>query len=68
MKAWLGWGVGMVIILAIYVYLSWPTWKVRHVPAPPYIFGVGHLPMMVKEGADIFVRLAKEYGPVYRYV
>lgn len=59
--------VGFSLFLLVnLVYLLYPTWKLRHVPCPPYLWGIGHLPLMVKEQAQVFVRLAQEYGPIYR--
>jgi hypothetical protein len=68
MEAWWGWAVSLAMVLIIIVYLSWPAWKLQHIPCPPYMWGVGHLPLMMKEKAQVFVRLAREYGPIYRYV
>lgn len=65
---WWGWGVSLAIGLTIFVYLSWPAWKLRHIPCAPYTWGIGHLPLMMKEKAEVFVRLTKEYGPIYRWV
>ena len=68
MEAWWGWALSLAMVFTIIFYLSWPAWKLQHIPCPPYMWGVGHLPLMMKEKAQVFVRLAKEYGPVYRYV
>lgn len=54
------------LVGALVVYLYKPYWELRKIPGPPVSFLVGHLPLMMKHGPDVFNVLAKHYGPIYR--
>ncbi|XP_024532645.1 cytochrome P450 711A1 isoform X1 [Selaginella moellendorffii] len=59
--------VFFVIVVTILIYLQWPAWKLSKIPAAPYISGLGHLPLMAKYQAGVFIKLAKQLGPIYRF-
>eukprot|EP01018_Ginkgo_biloba_P019347 Gb_36644 [translate_table: standard] len=52
---------------AVYIYERVPTWKVNNIPSPPSSWLIGHLPLLAKHGPDVFIRLARQYGPIYRF-
>lgn len=53
--------------ITVWVYLAIPTWKVRKLPSPPAFWLLGHLPLLAKHGPDVFIHLARKYGPIYRF-
>ncbi|XP_057850336.2 cytochrome P450 711A1-like [Cryptomeria japonica] len=54
-------------ITGLYVYSRIPTWKLPNLPSPPESWLFGHLPLFAKEGTDVFIDLARKYGPIYRF-
>lgn len=56
-----------VALIAIWIYLTIPTWKLRKVPSPPALWLLGHLHLLAKHGPDVFIQLARKYGPIYRF-
>eukprot|EP01018_Ginkgo_biloba_P019346 Gb_36645 [translate_table: standard] len=56
-----------IIGAAIYIYERVPTWKVNNIPSPPSSWLLGHLPLLAKHVPDVFIRLARQYGPIYRF-
>lgn len=56
-----------VASIAIWIYLTIPTWKLRKVPSPPAFWLLGHLHLLAKHGPDVFIQLARKYGPIYRF-
>ncbi|KAI5080104.1 hypothetical protein GOP47_0005583 [Adiantum capillus-veneris] len=65
-----GWAAAVaVMVVAMYwVYMLWPVRLVRHIKCPPYwLPGLGHLPLLGKKESQIFIDLAAQYGPVYRF-
>ncbi|KAL9300736.1 Cytochrome P450 711A1 [Arabidopsis thaliana] len=54
--------------VVIVIYLYRPSWSVCNVPGPTAMPLVGHLPLMAKYGPDVFSVLAKQYGPIFRYL
>ncbi|KAJ4789092.1 hypothetical protein LUZ62_040338 [Rhynchospora pubera] len=57
--------ISLTVCSIFYFYA--PFWRVRHLPGPPTIPFLGHLPLIAKFGPDIFAVLAKKYGPIYRF-
>lgn len=55
-----------LLVGGLLVYLYKPYWELRKIPGPPVSFLVGHLPLMMKHGPQVFHVLAKQYGPIYR--
>jgi carlactone C-19 oxidase len=58
----------MAVGFLLVVYLYEPYWKVRHVPGPVPLPFVGHLHLLARHGPDVFLVLAKKYGPIFRLV
>ena len=58
----------LMLIGGLLGYLYGPDWGLRKVPGPPTLPLVGHLPLLAKYGPDVFSLLAKQYGPIYRFV
>jgi hypothetical protein len=58
----------MALIGGLLGYLYRPFWRLRKVPGPPSLPLVGHLPLLAKYGPDVFSILAKQYGPIYRFL
>lgn len=58
----------LMLIGGLLGYLYGPYWGLRKVPGPPSLPLVGHLPLLAKYGPDVFPLLAKQYGPIYRFV
>ena len=56
-----------VASIAIWIYLTIPTWKLRKVPSSPAFWLLGHLHLLAKHGPDVFMQLARKYGPIYRF-
>lgn len=56
-----------VALIAIWIYLTIPTWKLRKVPSFPALWLLGHLHLLAKHGPDVFIQLARKYGPIYRF-
>lgn len=49
------------------LYVCYPIWAVKHIPCPPYTLpGLGHLLLFYKLKEEVFVKLARAYGPIYR--
>ncbi|KAG6552997.1 hypothetical protein Mapa_005334 [Marchantia paleacea] len=69
MEGWTGVGAlgSLVFMVVIMVYYFYPTWKVRHIPVPPYTWFLGHIPLLTKHQALCWTMLAKDYGPMYRF-
>lgn len=64
--------IWMLIVAAasitVWIYLAIPTWKVRKIPSHrPASWLLGHLPLLAKHGPDVFIHLARKYGPIYRF-
>lgn len=57
-----------LVLALIGGYLYGPFWRLRKVPGPPSLPLVGHLPLLAKYGPDVFSILAKQYGPIYRFL
>lgn len=53
--------------ITVWIYLAIPTWKVRKLPSPPAFWLLGHLHLLAKDGPDVFIHLARKYGPIYRF-
>ncbi|GLJ24943.1 hypothetical protein SUGI_0477360 [Cryptomeria japonica] len=71
---WLGkssWSTVFLIcfagVITVYVYARLPTWKLPNIPSPPESWLFGHLPLIAKGGPDVFISLARKYGPIYRF-
>lgn len=58
----------LAAVVGALVYLYAPYWGVRHVPGPPAMPVVGHLPLLTEYGPDVFSILAKRHGPIFRYI
>lgn len=58
--------VAALAIGAFTVYFYEPSWRVRRVPGPFALPLIGHLPLFAKHGPEVFIVLAKKYGPIYR--
>jgi carlactone C-19 oxidase len=57
-----------ILFVGFFVNFYLPYWKLREVPGPAPTFLVGHLPLLARHGPDVFRVLAKNYGPIFRYV
>ena len=55
-------------LISVYVYARIPTWKLPNIPSPPESWLFGHLPLIAKDGPDVFISLARKYGPIYRSI
>nr|CAB3473999.1 unnamed protein product [Digitaria exilis] len=59
--------VAALAIGAFTVYFYGPSWRVRRVPGPLALPLIGHLPLFAKHGPEVFIVLARKYGPIYRF-
>ncbi|KAH9308061.1 hypothetical protein KI387_035972, partial [Taxus chinensis] len=57
----------IILVISVYIYERLPTWKLPNIPSPPETLLFGHLLLIAKHGPDVFVSLARKYGPIYRF-
>lgn len=57
----------LTLVATVAIYWYWPYWKVRHIPGPPIAPGIGHIHLLEKHGADLFLMLRRQYGPMFRF-